>query len=94
MIYPYKCPDCRKYVEEIRPASEAGALMLCPDCGQVMCRVYTPVACRPNGIRRTPPGQVELGNDPSRGHTSNRVADYDIPRDAIEAMPELSRLGA
>ena len=40
MIYPFRCPDCGKYTEAIRPMSAYNEPEICK-CGQQMARVYT-----------------------------------------------------
>lgn len=40
MIYPYQC-DCGRYVDAVRPASEAALPEICT-CGLEMVRIWTP----------------------------------------------------
>jgi putative FmdB family regulatory protein len=93
MIYPYKCPDCQHYLEDIRPVSQHDQITLCPKCDQVMARVFTPVAGRMGMIgNRPPPGCVELGNE--KPNVTPPKSTYDITRNEINAYPELEALGA
>lgn len=97
MIYPYKCPDCKHYIEDIRPASQCHDVTVCPKCGQVMARVYTPVAGRIDMIKSRPPaGAVELGNE--RVKPQSQVKDYDDRglREELNSgrYPELAGLSA
>lgn len=39
--YDYKCPSCEKQFEVEHPMSEKPTI-LCPDCGEVCQRVFTP----------------------------------------------------
>ena len=41
MIYQFKCPQCGKYEEVIRPVSECHELNVCKPCGQPMDRVFS-----------------------------------------------------
>lgn len=40
-VYPFRCPVCGLYVEDVRPVSEASKSMMCRDCAQPMNRVFT-----------------------------------------------------
>jgi len=100
MIYPYKCPDCAHYLEEWRPLANCADVALCTECGQVMCRVYTPNPGRVDLIKnRPPPGCVLLGNE--KPNLKPAVRDYggDVEgglRAEVNSgrYPELASLGA
>ena len=39
--YPFVCPDCHSYTEEIRTMRDAANIAICPSCHQIMNRVYS-----------------------------------------------------
>lgn len=41
MIYQFSCPSCGKYDEVVRTFDECSFPNRCPDCGQLMNRVYS-----------------------------------------------------
>lgn len=61
-LYGFSC-SCGAEIEEFRHVSECSSPKECPICNNDMQRVFTPPAVRPNGIRKTPSGLVELGNE-------------------------------
>jgi putative FmdB family regulatory protein len=46
MIYPYKCPKCGNYTEEVRCAKDYRPEIDCDACGAVMQRVFTASAVK------------------------------------------------
>jgi len=41
MIYQFSCPVCGKYDEVVRTVDECNMAHSCPDCKQIMNRVYS-----------------------------------------------------
>lgn len=64
MIYVFKCTSCGYkndyWYKSWRDLDEPPD---CQCCGDEMQRVYTAPAIRPNGIKKAPPGTVEVGNE-------------------------------
>jgi putative FmdB family regulatory protein len=97
--YPYRCPDCNRRVEEYRPISHYNDVTLCPDCGQVMVRVFTVPHTCPAGLtsRKVPRGCVEVGNEldyvkratPPRTEVSDReIAEWARTTTEFQKLPE------
>lgn len=92
-LYEFKC-TCGKRVEEFFMVKEEKRCR-CIVCGEMMQRVYTPPAVRPNGIKRTPAGAVELGTEyPSVPAPRDRFenAEHELAQ-VIEQAPDLDGSG-
>lgn len=89
MTYPFKC-SCGYHTEITKHHSEAALLEVCPQCGDVMSRVWTPFSFRVGLVsKKTPAGMIEIGNE--NANVQNHKAAYDVPTDLSE-FPELAAL--
>jgi predicted nucleic acid-binding Zn ribbon protein len=72
MIYPYRCGACGRYTEVYKSHVEAGNDEKCPDCQNIMSRIWTvpQVHVCPDSYYNTGLGAVVSGSKSINEHIS------------------------
>lgn len=63
MLYEFRCNECNTNTEIFFTSHNEYHIPSCVVCNNKLTRVYTAPALRCNGIRKTQPGLIEMGND-------------------------------
>ena len=86
MIYEYKCAQCAKTYEVVKPMFQATTEEICPKHEMKMERVWTIPNLSFIGLKRDPPGQVCIGNEKLK--IEPKLDDYSLPREVTSKFED------
>jgi len=93
-LYEFRCCRCDRNIELYFGMDERKDPR-CMVCNDPLCRVFSPAAIRPNGVKHTPPGMVEVGTESIKAAPKpDRFADVEREmHQVIEQCPDLDGSG-
>lgn len=80
MVYEYKCEQCSKTYEIVKPMFQAGKEEICPKHEMVMERIWTIPNLAFLGLDHAAPGRTCIGNE-KLDHIKPKMQDYELPRE-------------